>query len=248
MIFLYLLSLYNFRKNAIVMSVLRLLPVLQRPEVVLSVPRLSLGCSGFTKLVSSISCRHYGSNPNPKVQSPNGKDDKLQISYHNGNTVANPVRGVVFDLQFDTPPVLFIKKYKQVIDTTDIVFSDELNDLEKCGDITPKTLTQQKIKYIQDAIKLSKTFEALKLNFKKKPDPILSAKVSEGEVQRSVFTDSDFENIRVESVQGLRQKPEVEFEWTPTKLELASLPNQYLMLSKVNNKKLIFFKNLPLDP
>ena len=221
------------------MSILRLLPVLQRPEVALSVPRLSLGCSGFTKLVSSISCRHYGSNPNPKVQSPNGKDDKLQILYHNGNTVANPVRGVVFDLQFDTPPVLFIKKYKQVIDTTDIVFSDELNDLEKCGDITPKTLTQQKIKYIQDAIKHSKTFEALKLNFKKKPDPILSAKVSEGEVQRSVFTDSDFENIRVESVQGLRQKPEVEFEWTPTKLELASLPKQYLMLSKVNNKKLV---------
>ena len=49
------------------------------------------------------------------------------------------------DLQLDSPPVLFIRKYQKVIDTRDFIVRDELSDLEKCGRITPQSLTQKKV-------------------------------------------------------------------------------------------------------
>ena len=49
------------------------------------------------------------------------------------------------DLQMDVPPVLFIRKYQKVIDTRDFLVRDELSDLEKCGRITPQSLTQKKV-------------------------------------------------------------------------------------------------------
>ena len=49
----------------------------------------------------------------------------------------------------DSPPILFIAKYQQVIDTKDITVVDELSDLEKSGQLSPTSLTQQKIKFIQ---------------------------------------------------------------------------------------------------
>ena len=69
------------------MSIFRLFPVLQRPEVAWSVPRLCSGCSGFNKLNSTeFSSRYYGSKPNPQTLNPHKKEDKLQISYHNGKS------------------------------------------------------------------------------------------------------------------------------------------------------------------
>ena len=45
--------------------------------------------------------------------------------------------------------IVFPKKYKEVIDTRDIVFSDDFSEMEKSGAITPLTLTQKNINYIQ---------------------------------------------------------------------------------------------------
>ena len=52
------------------------------------------------------------------------------------------------DLQMDVPPVLFIRKYQKVIDTRDFLVRDELSDLEKCGRITPQSLTQKKVSIV----------------------------------------------------------------------------------------------------
>jgi protoheme IX farnesyltransferase len=140
---------------------------------------------------------------------------------------------VIHDLRFDTPPVLFIKKYKEVIDTQDLVFKDELNEIEKSSIITPETLTQKKIKYIQDAIRQSRTFEKLSEKLSRKPDPILTPIVTSGEeIKRSVFTDSDFETIRTESVQGLQKQDDFQPEWNTTNLQLSDLHKHYLNLSK----------------
>ena len=53
------------------------------------------------------------------------------------------------DVELDSPPILFIAKYQQVIDTKDITVVDELSDMEKSGQLSPTSLTQQKIKFIQ---------------------------------------------------------------------------------------------------
>ena len=130
------------------MSLLRLFPVISRPEVVFSSHFLCGRCSYFLqpKLLASTAAKQHREPRKKKVV----KHKKLEIPYHNGTSSPDNVnRGVVYDLQFDTPPVLFIRKYKEVIDTQDIVFKDEFNELEKCGDITPQNLTQKKIKYIQ---------------------------------------------------------------------------------------------------
>jgi len=140
---------------------------------------------------------------------------------------------VFHDLRLDSPPVLFIKKYKEVIDTKDLVFKDELNEIEKSSIITPETLTHKKIKYIQDAVRQSRTFEKLSEKFSRKPEPILEPKVTSGEeIKRSVFTDSDFETIRTESVHGLQKQNDYQMEWTTTNLQLSDLHKHYLNLSK----------------
>jgi len=154
------------------------------------------------------------------------------------NTVDNPLRGVVFDLQFDTPPVLFIKKYGEVIDTKDIVFNHGVSELEKS--ITPQTLTQRKIKYILDAVKHTKTFEKLSENLKKQPEPVLANApiapvTSTGKVKTpSVFLDSDFEVIKpVRPLVRIPRSLEGELlEWQTSKLDVRKLPAFYLQLAK----------------
>jgi protoheme IX farnesyltransferase len=148
-------------------------------------------------------------------------------------TVDNPLRGVVFDLQFDTPPVLFIRKYGEVIDTKDIVFHDGVSELEKS--ITPQTLTQKKIKYIQDAVKHAKTFEKLSENLKKKPEPLLAPVTTGGKVKTpSVFQDSDFEVIKPNKaeVKIPRSLDGNKLEWKSSQIDFRQLPNFYLMLAK----------------
>ena len=56
------------------------------------------------------------------------------------------------ELQLDCPPVLFIQKYQQFIDTKDIVVKDELSDMEKDGRITPGNLTSEKIEFISGEV------------------------------------------------------------------------------------------------
>jgi len=138
------------------------------------------------------------------------------------------------DLQLDKPPVLFIRKYEEVIDTKDIVVRDELSDMEKKGVLTPQSLTRKKIKYIQDAVKQTKTFDMFSEKLKKQPDPLQSP-TPKVESERSVFLDSDFEVIhqRKEGRGHLSMaKYETELEWAKMKLNLSKLPQHYMMLSK----------------
>lgn len=138
------------------------------------------------------------------------------------------------DLQFDKPPVLFIRKYEEVIDTKDFVVRDELSDMEKKGVLTPQSLTRKKIKYIQDAVKQTKTFDMLTEKLKKQPDP-LQAPTPKVVSERSVFLDSDFEVIqpKKEEIGHLNMaKYETELEWAKMKLDLSKLPQHYMMLSK----------------
>jgi hypothetical protein len=158
--------------------------------------------------------------------------DRLAIPYHNNNT-AGPAAaaaaslaaqtpsdldqhstsavggdgppGIFHDLQLDSPPVLFIRKYGQLIDTQHVILKDQLTDMEKDVTLlTPQTLTHAKIRMIQEAVRRSPTFEKLTQSFVHRRTPVeapLSPAVSDGltgtaALKRSVFTDSDFENIR----------------------------------------------------
>ena len=141
------------------------------------------------------------------------------------------------ELQLDEPPVLFIRKYEQFLDTKNMVFRDELSDMEKCGTITPSSLTSEKIKFIQSAVKTSHTFKQLTeaLEKQKQPEP-LNAPPTAVTTQKSVFVDSDFEVIKPESSSSANKlslaKYETELEWASSKLDLSKLPSHYLMLSK----------------
>jgi len=204
-------------------------PIFKKPDL-LSYP-LQVYCAGCTN--SNI--RGVYSGTSRKQRSLHKKTEKVV-----GSKLSSS-ENVIHDLRFDSPPVLFIKKYKEVIDTQDLIFKDEFNELEKSSIITPETLTQKKIKYIQDAVRQSRTFEKLSEKFTRKPDPILTAQVSSGEeIKRSVFTDSDFETIRTESVQGLQKKDDFqELEWSNTTLQLSDLHKHYLNLSKIRLTMLV---------
>jgi len=184
--------------------------------------------------------KYRGNNKNRKSAKNSDSEldrSKLDITYSTESLSNYPKYGggdgAVHDLQFDTPPVLFIKKYEEVIDTKDIVVRDELSDMEKCGTITPSGLTVQKIKIIQDAVNKSETIKQLKEALKKQPEA-LHAPQAAVTTPRSVFIDSDFEVIKEKPTEGRLslKKYETELEWSTSKVELSKLSSQYLMLSK----------------
>ena len=67
------------------------------------------------------------------------------------------------------------------------------------------------------------------------------------EIKRSVFTDSDFETIRTESVHGLQKQNDYQMEWTTTILQLSDLHKHYLNLSKVRKHHRILFILVDFD-
>ena len=129
----------------------------------------------------------------------------MHASANAANSSGGGGGGIVYDLPLDSPPVLFIRKYGRTIDTQDLVLRaasrreeprDQLTDMEKDA-----TLTHTKIRLIQEAVRRNPTFEKLAQSFvvQRRPEPLLAPPVSEGgtaALKPSVFTDSDFENIR----------------------------------------------------
>ena len=140
------------------------------------------------------------------------------------------------DLKFDEPPVLFIKKYEEFIDIKDIVVRDELSDMEKNGTLTPNSLTYEKIKFIQSAVKTSHTIKQFTAALEKQPEPLHApATAVTTQTQKSVFVDSDFEVIKPDKSNNSKlslTKYDTELEWASSKLDLSKLPSHYLMLSK----------------
>ena len=143
------------------------------------------------------------------------------------------------ELQLDDPPVLFIRKYEQFIDTKGLVVRDELSDLEKNGTLTPSSLTSEKIQFIQSAVKTSHTFKQLTEAIRKQPPQpeALHAPPTAVTTEKSVFVDSDFEVIKPDPAtsSGSRlslAKFETELEWSSAKLDPSKLLSHYLMLSK----------------
>ena len=145
------------------------------------------------------------------------------------------------ELQLDEPPVLFIRKYEQFIDTKGLVLRDELSDIEKNGTITPSSLTSEKIQFLQSAVKTSHTFRQLTEALKKQPEP-LHAPPTAVTTQKSVFVDSDFEVVRPDTSASSAPggsggklslaKFETELEWASSRLDPGKLASHYLMLSK----------------
>ena len=125
------------------------------------------------------------------------------------------------ELQLDCPPVLFIQKYQQFIDTKDILVRDELSDMEKNGRITPSSMTTEKIEIIQKAVKDTETFKQLVEALRKQPEPLL-APARATTTQKSVFVDSDYEVIREERPNEAGRlsltKYETELEWSSSRL------------------------------
>lgn len=180
--------------------------------------------------------KYKGKSKNAKVAQHGSEEmdrSKLDITYRTDDLSNYPKSGVAGVLyEFDSPPILFIKKYKEVIDTQDIIIRDELSDMEKCGTITPNSLTMQKIKFIQDAVSQTETMKQLKEVLKKQPEA-LHAPQAAVTTQRSVFIDSDFEVIKKAPEGRLSlKKYETELEWSSSKVDLSQLSKQYLMLSK----------------
>ena len=141
------------------------------------------------------------------------------------------------DLKFDEPPVLFIKKYEEFIDIKNIVVRDELSDMEKNGTLTPNSLTYEKIKFIQSAVKTSHTIKQFTAALEKQPEPLHApATAVTTQTQKSVFVDSDFEVIKPDKSGSSGKlsltKYDTELEWASSKLDLSKLPSHYLMLSK----------------
>ena len=139
------------------------------------------------------------------------------------------------ELQLDSPPVLFIQKYQQFIDTKDILVRDELSDMEKNGRITPSSMTTEKIEIIQKAVKDTETFKQLVEALRKQPEPLL-APARATTTQKSVFVDSDYEVIREERPNEAGRlsltKYETELEWSSSRLDVSQLASHYMMLSK----------------
>ena len=145
------------------------------------------------------------------------------------------------ELQLDEPPVLFIRKYEQFIDTKGLVLRDELSDIEKNGTITPSSLTSEKIQFLQSAVKTSHTLRQLTEALKKQPEP-LHAPPTAVTTQKSVFVDSDFEVVRPDTSASSAPggsggklslaKFETELEWASSRLEPGKLASHYLMFSK----------------
>jgi len=194
------------------------------------------------RAISQKAAKKYrGNNKNGKAAAQKVDDEydrsKLDITYSTDDLSNYPKysggQGAVYDLQFDSPPVLFIKKYNEVIDTKDIVVRDELSDMEKCGTITPNGLTMRKIQFIQDAVNKTETIKQLKEALKKQPEA-LHAPVTANTTPRSVFIDSDFEVIKEKTSEGKLslKKYETQLEWSSSKVDLSKLVSQYLMLSK----------------
>jgi len=236
------------------MSVLRLLPVLPRPHFQGMAPVTHSHCC-FTRSFhfSPLRCQNTATLPPPvkhklksdKLTPPSPQTDikleeKLRINYHNGSTSA------AIDLQSDSPPILFIRKYQEVIDTRHVIFNDELNELERRGDLSPEqqSLALKKMKLIQDAVSRSKSLDKLSKHFvraPRRPDPILSGQVSEGQVHGSVFANSDFEvisglstsPIATNTVQQQRlSEADFQLAWSAVDLNIADLSKYYLTLSK----------------
>jgi len=198
---------------------------------------LVLTCRTISQKAAKKYRGNYKNRKGAKVSEDEFDRSKLDITYSTESLSNYPKygggEGAVHDLQFDTPPVLFIKKYQEVIDTKDIEVRDELSDMEKCGTITPNGLTVQKIKFIQDAVNKSETIKQLKEALKKQPEA-LHAPQAAVTTPRSVFIDSDFEVIKEKPTEGRLslKKYETELEWSSSKVDPSKLISQYLMLSK----------------
>lgn len=233
------------------MSILRLFPVLCKQEVVKFQP-FCYGCStilqnrfGSSKAVKKLPpSRNKKSTSKAAKNATAGGGDRLRIAYHNDHVTQQAVKRdeFVHDLKFETPPLLFIKKYKAIIDTNDIDFGDNSTKKSKrSGATRPLSLSQRKIDYIQETVRESENIERLREALRKRPArPVMNPRVEVGVEKRSVFTDSDFELIRCEIAdQRLQTKTDLDVEWTEAKLELKSLGKHYLILSKARLTMLV---------
>lgn len=181
-----------------------------------------------------FSYRHLSQKYRPKIQAGRSNDGGNDPDVTaNSFPVPPGQEDAVSDLQMDAPPVLFIRKYQKTLDTRDLVAKDELSDLEKRGKITPQSLTQQKVRYIIEAVQQTQTMEKFTEKLRKQPDPIQSPATAVSS-ERSVFLDSDFEVIRPVAKAGQLNiaKYESELEWSKMAVDLRQLGNHYLMLSK----------------
>ena len=108
-----------FQKNEIMMSILRLFPVLCKQEVVKFQP-FCYGCStilqnrfGSSKAVKKLPpSRNKKSTSKAAKNATAGGGDRLRIAYHNDHVTQQAVKRdeFVHDLKFETPPLLFIKE------------------------------------------------------------------------------------------------------------------------------------------
>ena len=209
------------------------------------------------------SCRHISQRPKQKLprskvklkQESHGANSERKTHFEGGaGDVTKSAAGAAAstsmtdslppqfnELQLDEPPVLFIRKYEQFIDTKGLVLRDELSDIEKNGTITPSSLTSEKIQFLQSAVKTSHTLRQLTEALKKQPEP-LHAPPTAVTTQKSVFVDSDFEVVRPDTSASSAPggsggklslaKFETELEWASSRLEPGKLASHYLMLSK----------------
>lgn len=159
----------------------------------------------------------------------------------------------------DIPPVLFIAKYNRLIEIGEFSRSlphqlqpdvtkedgalrppglDERDDRSVESNWSPQSLTQNKIKFILEAVRHTKTFESLAEKLQECPGPLFETPpkaIGVDYVRDHLFADE--EKIRVKS-DGVVLQPTKTSEdgellhWTSTKLDLRRLPTYYMMLSK----------------
>lgn len=138
----------------------------------------------------------------------------------------------------DSPPVLFIAKYGRLVDTTEVNLVNNKQLIETVDKecfptkLTEESLSHQKIQFVLNAVKHTKTYEALSERLSQPhsvayeppllaPSPVVvnGEETVEGRDDQSRLV--HLENAEVTQIQ-----------WSDMRLDLRKLPTYYLMLSK----------------
>lgn len=126
-------------------------------------------------------------------------------------------------------PVLFIRPFEHVVDTKELVSSDEISSLTK-GDGGKLVALLRENKYMQKLRETLKEKPCPPLSVPPKGDSLLTSDLEDTVLTDSVI-ESDVTQKKGPTLQDAIQPRDL--EWQEIQLQVAKLPQYYMMLSKI---------------